>query len=113
MGTHANARLWFNPREAHGIEGVLAPRTPSILFYFVSETGVRSDAAVGAFIVPIERGELVAGAEDVLVDLVFWNDALEGKVLEGQEFEMWYGRTIGHGRIVGPQLPFDGFDTSS
>ena len=90
------ADLSLKPTTEGGLREPLPSGTPSLIFEFCvqngkTQLGARIGTASGE---PLRPGEEVIGAG---VD--FWADEARIYATEGQQFELWYGKGIGHGVV--------------
>ncbi|NWL12158.1 hypothetical protein DM793_12785 [Paenarthrobacter nitroguajacolicus] len=90
------ADLSLDPTAEGGLREPLPSGTPSLILEFhdqngKTQLGARIETACGE---PLRPGENVLAAR-----AVFWADEARIYATEGQQFDLWYGRHVGHGVI--------------
>lgn len=95
-GHRISADLSLNPTAEGGLREPLPSGTRSLIFEFKDQNG---KAQLGARIETPTVGPLCPGEEILGARVDFWADEARIYATEGQSFELWYGRHIGHGVV--------------
>lgn len=90
------ANLSLNPTAEGGYRAPLPSGTPSLIFEFNDQNG---KTQLGARIQTPAADAFRPGEEVLEARVEFWADEARIYATEGQSFELWYGRHIGHGVV--------------
>ncbi len=83
--------------------GLIYPQpsgTKSILLQFPSVDDANpGPVMLGAVLTP-QNGGQVAPGQVTEADVLFWNDEARIYATTDASFDLWYGRTVGHGTVI-------------
>ncbi len=86
------------PSEQGGLKAPMPSGTRSLLLQFPADQG--QPVSLGAELAVEGGGELVPGANGILVLAHFWADEARTVALPPKTFVLWYGREVGRGRVL-------------
>jgi hypothetical protein len=95
-GANVRARIDLLAAEAGGLKVPLPPGTRSLMLTFDGER-----VMAGASITPVDGEPLIPGKREIEVGLTFWDHRARELVERKGVFNLWYGRVVGQGRVIG------------
>jgi hypothetical protein len=86
------------PTDCGGLKGPIRDGHRSVAYRFAALGGDDADQAFGAQVEDVFEGGEPGG--HLVARVCFYHDLAEVYATVGAEFDLWYGRVVGRGRVV-------------